>query len=64
MAEVPRVGNEKLLNGLQESVFIIEEETSHVLFQNSAASQFNRKMMNNYSMGLMDQNDIFDKSQA
>ena len=27
-SEVPRVGNEKLLNGLQEGVFIIEEETS------------------------------------
>ena len=32
MSELPRVGNEKLLNGLQEGVFIIEEETSHVLF--------------------------------
>ena len=31
-SELPRVGNEKLLNGLQEGVFIIEEETSHVLF--------------------------------
>ena len=27
-SEVPRVGNEKILNGLQEGVFIIEEETS------------------------------------
>ena len=32
MSELPRVGNEKLLNGLSEGVFIIEEETSHVLF--------------------------------
>ena len=32
MSELPRIGNEKLLNSLQEGVFIIEEETSHVLF--------------------------------
>ena len=61
-AELPRIGNEKLLNGLQEGVFIVEEETSHVLFQNSAAGHFNTKMNTNYSVTLLDENNIFDKS--
>ena len=39
-SELPRIGNETLLNDLKEGVFIIEEETSLVLFQNTKAKRF------------------------
>ena len=34
------------------------------MFQNSAATQFNKKMTTNFSMSLTDEHDIFDKHQA
>ena len=31
-AEIPRIGNENLLNGLKEGVFVTDEDTNLVLF--------------------------------
>ena len=43
-AEMPRAGNEALLDSLKEGVFIVEEQGGEVLFQNTAASLISRRL--------------------
>ena len=62
-SELPRIGNETLLNDLKEGVFIIEEETSLVLFQNTKAKRFDTKFNPNYSISLVDNDgETFNKT--
>ena len=41
-SEMPRQSNEKLLNGLKEGVFIADENSGELLFQNVAAFKLSR----------------------
>ena len=40
------------MNNLKEGVFIVEPDTSHVLFTNSAAKRFNISLNENFSLSL------------
>ena len=31
-AEIPRIGNENILNGLKEAVFVVDEDSRYILF--------------------------------
>ena len=62
-AEIPRLGNEKLLNGLKEGVFIIEEDSSIIQFQNHAAKRFISEFSANFSISMVEERDIFEKNQ-
>ena len=64
-AEVPRIGNEKLLNGLKEGVFVIDEDSQSVLFRNSSAKHLNKRLStwkNFVSTSVDDSVDIFDRN--
>ena len=43
-AEIPRIGNENLLNGLKEGVYVIDEDSQSVLFRNSSAKHLNKRI--------------------
>ena len=62
-AELPRLGNEKLLNGLKEGVFIIEEESSIIQFQNHAAKRFISEFSESFGISMVEEKDIFEKNQ-
>jgi len=59
-AELLRVGNDALLNGLDEGVIIIDEGTGKVTFLNSAAEVFNVKKDQNFSMQSIDNEEEID----
>ena len=59
-AELLRVGNETLLNDLDEGVIIIDEGTGKVSFLNSAAEMFNIKLDENFSMQSFDDEEKID----
>ena len=40
-AEIPRIGNEKLLNQLEEGVFIVDQASGETIFHNDAAKRVN-----------------------
>ena len=64
-AEIPRIGNEKLLNGLKEGVFVIDEDSQSVLFRNSSAKHLNKRLStwkNFVSTSIDDSVDIFDRN--
>ena len=66
-AEVPRVGNENILNGLKDAVFVVDEDSRSVLFQNLAASNFNHQsqlsLQDNLS-GIPEEKEIFDMNEV
>ena len=43
-SELPRESNEELLNNLKEAVFILDEQSSAVLFQNMAAKRTDKRL--------------------
>ena len=51
-AELPRAGNEALLNSLKEGVFIIEETSSTVLFLNNAAKNIRSRLSKHCILSL------------
>ena len=64
-AEIPRIGNEKLLNGLEEGVFVIDENSQSVLFRNSSAKHLNKRLStwkNFVSTSVDDSVDMFDRN--
>ena len=62
-AELPRISNEKLLNNLKEGVFIIEDESSLVLFQNRAAKRFNVRIKETSNVRIIDESESLNKMQ-
>ena len=64
-AEIPRIGNENILNGLKEAVFVVDEDSRYILFQNSAAQTLNSRESHVGSFSVMpDKNEIFDMSEV
>ena len=64
-AEVPRIGNEKLLDGLKEAVYVIDEGSQSTLFRNSSAKQLNKRLSswkNIMNTRIDDSVDVFDRS--
>jgi len=59
---MPRIGNENLLNGLKEGVFVMDETSNFVVFQNKAARSLNNHHNVKMSLSLLDANDYFDMS--
>ena len=59
-AELPRKGNEMLLENLQEGVFIFEEESTDLLFQNSAGKQINKRFQTDYGFSVAKKGDRRD----
>ena len=57
---MPRIGNENLLNGLKEGVFVMDEKTNFVVFQNKAARSMNKTFNEKMSLSLLDENDYID----
>ena len=62
-AELPRESNERLLNNLQEGLFIVSEENKEVLFQNSAASRIKTNLESECIMNLTSEKNVFDLEQ-
>ena len=60
---MPRASNQKLLNDLKEGVFVIDEDTNLVLFQNTAAKRLNTRLKERSFVSFIDLNENFDKSQ-
>ena len=61
-SESIRIGNENLLNGLEEGVVILDEDTTNVHFLNKAAKAFKIKMNENFSMQLMENDEEINQS--
>ena len=59
-AELPRESNERLLNNLQEGLFIVSEDNKEVLFQNSAASRIKTNLESECVMNLTSDKNVFD----
>ena len=51
-AELPRESNERLLNNMQEGVFIVSEDNKEVLFQNTAANRIKINLESECVMSL------------
>ena len=62
-AELPRESNERLLNNLQEGLFIVSEDNKEVLFQNSAASRIKTNLESECVMNLTSDKNVFDLEQ-
>ena len=60
-AEIPRSGQEKLLNNLKEGVYIMDETNLKDMFRNKTADRVNRKMMENGNTMLEDKSEVIDK---
>ena len=58
-SEVPRVANEKLLNNLDQGVFIMDQNDGSVLFLNRAAQTLNTKLKSNCSQSILGKDDQF-----
>ena len=65
-AELPRIGNESILNGLKESVFVTDEENQSILFQNKSAKNLNAPENNNLNSTdlLPDKDGFFNMKKA
>ena len=64
-AEVPRIGNENLLNGLKEAVYVFDESSQSALFRNSSAKQLNKRLStwkNFMNTNDDDSIDVFDRN--
>ena len=61
-SEMPRLGNEKLLNGLKEGVFIIDKKEDTLLFQNDSAKTLTKRMLNESGINLFGEKDSVMKS--
>ena len=61
-SEMPRIGNEKLLNGLEEGVFIIDKKENTMLFKNNAAKKLTKRMLDESGINLIDERDSVLKS--
>ena len=59
-AEMPRESNERLLNNLQEGLFIVSEDNKEVLFQNSAANRIKINLESECVMNLTSDKNVFD----
>ena len=53
-SEASRVANEKLLNNLDQGVFIMDQNDGSVLFLNRAAKTLNTKLKSNCSQSILD----------
>lgn len=60
-AELPRQGNEKLLNGLKEGILILEEDSSTIQFHNQAALRLITKYSEKFSINFIDEKNTFEK---
>ena len=58
-AELPRLGNEKLLNGLKEGVFITEEESGIIKFKNKAATRLVSEFKDGFDISMIDERNVF-----
>ena len=63
-AELPRESNERLLNNLQEGVFIVSEDNKQVLFQNTAADRIKINLESECVMNLTSEKNVFDFEQS
>ena len=63
-AELPRESNERLLNNLQEGVFIVSEDNKEVLFQNTAANRIKINLESECVMNLTTEKNVFDFEQS
>ena len=59
-SELPRKGQEQLLNNIRDGVFIINEKESIVQFMNTAAIKINKRLESSHSSALLRNNSIFD----
>ena len=62
-AELPRLGNDQLLNNLKEGIVIIEEDSSIIKFMNETAKKLMTEFSDNFSISVLDENNVFEKQQ-
>ena len=60
-SELPRQGNDELLNGLKEGILILEEDSSIIKFQNQAALRLITEYSDNLSISVVDEKFAFEK---
>ena len=59
-AELPRLGNDQLLNGLKEGVLIIEEDSNEIKFMNKSAKRLMTEFSNNFNISMQNEKNIFE----